>query len=137
MEQSWVSLKNLGKYDEALAAYNKSIEIKSTAAKTWTNKGIAFYNLGKYDEALAAFENETSIDPRYPNAWHNKGLALTKLNKPDEAITAYQKEAESQVIGPIGNKMKLLFLALLPLYHLLGNGLILCPKTHYLLVFFF
>jgi Flp pilus assembly protein TadD len=43
-----------GKYDEAIKAYNKAIEINPKYAKAWNNKGIALNKLGRTAEANAA-----------------------------------------------------------------------------------
>ena len=47
-----VALADLGKYDEALLAYDQAISINLQHADAWYNKGVALGNLGKYDEAL-------------------------------------------------------------------------------------
>jgi tetratricopeptide (TPR) repeat protein len=48
-------LYDLGKYDDAIRAYNKAIKIKPQYEAAWNNKGIALEALGKTTEANAAY----------------------------------------------------------------------------------
>ena len=45
---------NQHKYDEAIEACDKAIEMDPHYAVAWNNKGIALYNQHKYDEAIQA-----------------------------------------------------------------------------------
>ena len=50
------ALNHLGKYDEALKAYDKAIELgPSEATVDWQNKGYALKALGRDSEAEIAF----------------------------------------------------------------------------------
>src|SRR5512137_927669 len=46
------ALGYLGKYDEAIQAYNEAIKINPQHAAAWNNKGEALRSQGKYDEAI-------------------------------------------------------------------------------------
>ncbi len=47
-----IVLNQLGRYDEAIQAFNKAIEINPQSAKDRTDKGDALFGQGKKDEAL-------------------------------------------------------------------------------------
>jgi len=49
-------LSNQSKYDEAVRALDKAIEINPQYAEAWAKKGNAFAAQGKYNEALQASE---------------------------------------------------------------------------------
>ncbi len=83
-----------GKLDEAIAAYQKAIEIDPDYADAYYNIGIALRKQGKLDEAIAAYQKAIEIDPDYADAYYNIGIALRKQGKLDEAIAAYQKAIE-------------------------------------------
>ncbi len=85
------ALYDLGKHDEAIKAYDRSISINPQYAEAWINKGNALYGLGKYDEAIKAYDQAISINPQFAEAWYNKGNALYGLGKYDEAIKAYDQ----------------------------------------------
>ena len=52
----------LGKWNEAVAAYRKSLSLEPNAA-THSNLGVAFYYLGLYSEAAKAMEKAVEMDP--------------------------------------------------------------------------
>jgi Flp pilus assembly protein TadD len=41
-----VALDNLGQYEEAIASFDKAIEIKPDNDSAWLNRGVALDNLG-------------------------------------------------------------------------------------------
>ena len=60
---------NQGKYDEALAMYEKALSIRlkklgddhPDVATTYNNMAVVYMNQGKYEEALAMYEKALSI----------------------------------------------------------------------------
>ena len=50
-----------GKYDIAIADYNKAIELDPQLAVAFYNRGMAYYQKGQYSEAIADFENVVNI----------------------------------------------------------------------------
>ena len=52
------------KYNEAIIAFDKSIEINPHDSYAWAGKGVALGKLGKSDEAITAFEKAIEINPR-------------------------------------------------------------------------
>jgi len=85
------ALKEQGKLDEAIAAYNKALSIKPDHAEAYNNMGVTLQDQGKLGEAIAAYNKALSIKPDYAEAYCNMGLALQDQGKPDEAIVAYNK----------------------------------------------
>ena len=85
------SFLDAGHYNEAIAAYNKAIELDPNYVAAWGNKGNALYTLVRYDEALAAYNKTIELDPNNTKAWFAKGVALYTLGRYDEALAAYNK----------------------------------------------
>ncbi len=48
------SLSSLGRNDEAIACYDRALEIESRIADVWLNKGVALSELGRKEEASLA-----------------------------------------------------------------------------------
>ncbi len=87
-----VALDDLGKYDEAIEAYDEAIRLNPNYAKAWFNKGLSLDDLGKYDEAAKAYDEAIRLDPNNATKpWFNKGLALDELGEYDEAVKAYDE----------------------------------------------
>src|ERR1035437_5797924 len=93
---AWVQegrmLTDSGKYNEAIAAYDKAIGINPQDSLAWNGKGIVLDELGKFDEAIKAYNKAIEIDPQYFEAWINKGVGLVNLNNYNEAKASYEKE---------------------------------------------
>lgn len=56
-----VTLSRLGKYNEALEAYDQALRIDPDYPNAWNNKGVVLSRLGKYSEALEAFDRALQI----------------------------------------------------------------------------
>jgi len=86
-----------GKYDDALKALDKAIELNpsiTTAYTAWIRKGSMLNAQMKYGEAIAAYDKAIVLNPKLADAWYNKGLTLGNLGKYDEAIQAFNKAIE-------------------------------------------
>ena len=53
----------LEKYQEAIKAYQKAIEIQPDYQKTWNNLGLVYYKLEKYQESIKAYKKAIEIKP--------------------------------------------------------------------------
>jgi hypothetical protein len=103
------AFNDLGKYEEALDAYNEALKIDPDKAVTWYNKGYnmainisleyanAWHNkgwtlnqLGRYEEAIIAFNKSIELNSQFAGAWRNKAVALGRLGKYKEALAAYE-----------------------------------------------
>jgi tetratricopeptide (TPR) repeat protein len=82
-EDFWInkgnSLLSLGRPEEAIACYDKALEIDPYDACTWSNKGNALNAMNRRQEAVDCCDKALEIDPRYAPAWSTKGEALFAL----------------------------------------------------------
>ncbi|MEG3834959.1 tetratricopeptide repeat protein, partial [Microcoleus sp. AT8-B2] len=81
-------------YTEAIASYDKALEIKPDYHESWNNRGNALVNLGRLSEAIADYDKALEIKPNYHESWHNRGNALVNLGRLSEAIADYDKALE-------------------------------------------
>lgn len=81
---------NMHKVEEALAAYEKVIELNYTPRleTAWVTKAVLLTELQRFDEALVASEKAILLNPKSTAAWFTKGYALGELGREDEAEAA-------------------------------------------------
>ena len=98
---SWLAYNNLGNpllqkghVDEAIADYEKALEINPNYAEAHSNLGYALLQKGQVGEAVAELVRAVQLDPRFADAHYNLGLALSQAGKLDEAMAEYQKALE-------------------------------------------
>ena len=86
------TLCSLGRLEEAIASYDKALEIKPDYYEAWNYRGIILCDyLGRYEEAIISFNKAIEIKPDCYEAWYNRGVALRNLGRFDEAITSYDQ----------------------------------------------
>jgi tetratricopeptide (TPR) repeat protein len=85
------ALLQKGKVDEAIAHYQKVLQIKPDCAQAHYDLAIALRQIGKVDDSIAQYQNALQIYPDYAEAHNNLAEALLQKGRADEAITQYQK----------------------------------------------
>jgi tetratricopeptide (TPR) repeat protein len=97
-------LTNLGQHKEAIAAYEKALEIDPKYHDAWNGLGITLKDLGRNSEAIAAYKQALEIEPKFHLAWYNLGYALNDLTRYTEAIEAYETALKIDPEYPIDPK---------------------------------
>ncbi|MCH7608859.1 MAG: tetratricopeptide repeat protein, partial [Chloroflexi bacterium] len=64
-------LYEAGDFAGALAAYDRSLELRPDDPVTLSNRGVALERLGRYEEALAAHDRALELRPDHPGTHHN------------------------------------------------------------------
>ena len=90
------TLYNLSRFEEALAAYEKAISLRSDYAEVWQEKAKTLYELKKYQESQAAYDRAIELKPEYLEAWTGRGYALDKLQQSQEAIASFENALKIQ-----------------------------------------
>ncbi|MEG4395682.1 CHAT domain-containing tetratricopeptide repeat protein [Microcoleus sp. BROC3] len=129
-----------GDLGEAIAAFEKALEIDPKYHLAWNGLGATLNGLGRNSEAIAAFEKALEIDPKNDLAWNGLGNALNNLGRNSEAIAAFEKALEidpkfhyawnglGNVLRDLGHYSEAIAayekaLEIDPKYHLAWNGL--------------
>ena len=86
-----VDLFQRGKYELALKAFDKGIELKPDYAAAWNNRGLALAKLGQYEEALKAYDKAIELKPDYATAWYNKACAYSRKGDKENALKNLSK----------------------------------------------
>jgi tetratricopeptide (TPR) repeat protein len=86
-----VASLRLNRLDEALADFNKTIELNPKDPDAWNNRGLVYNRLGRTQEALSDFNKALELDDLNGQAYNNRGLVYLKLGKNNEAIEDLKK----------------------------------------------
>ncbi len=84
------------RYEDAIAAYDRALQIQPDLADTWNNRGVVLTRMQRYQEAIASYEEATKIRANYPDAWNNRGVVLLELQKYQEAIACYEQAIQAK-----------------------------------------
>ena len=94
-EEYYLILGNIffevGKLEEAINSYKKSIEIKPNFCSPYNNLGVAYEKKNQRDEAINCYKKSIEIDPNNADAYCNLGVTLKNKGQIDAAIESYSK----------------------------------------------
>ncbi|TAE99502.1 MAG: tetratricopeptide repeat protein [Oscillatoriales cyanobacterium] len=105
----------MGQFKNAIASWDKAIELKPDDSETWYNRGLALVNLkrfkeaivalkkiDRFTEAIASYDRIIAITPDDPNLYYQKACvyALEKAagdrkNSPKAVATSIQKAIQN------------------------------------------
>jgi Flp pilus assembly protein TadD len=83
-----------GRYDEAILAYSRAIEIWPGFARAYVNRGNVYRVKGLYDEAIHDDAKALEIDPKNSEACRGRGDAYSGKGLYEEAIAEYTRALE-------------------------------------------
>jgi tetratricopeptide (TPR) repeat protein len=86
-----ISYAEQGKYELAIADYNRAIEINSNYAHAYNNRGNYYNKQGKHELAIADYNRAIEINPNYAHAYYNRGLTYLHQGKDKLARTDLEK----------------------------------------------
>lgn len=84
-----------GSFEDALADYDKAIEMKRDSAVAYLNRGRTYYSLESLDRALADYDKALQIDPKQSMAYYHRGVFYEKKGNRELAAADYQKAIEA------------------------------------------
>jgi tetratricopeptide (TPR) repeat protein len=87
-------LADVGRTEEALAAYRRALELDPQLAKAHYNLGLTQLSLGQGEEAKGSFREAIALQPDYPEAHTNLGVVLASQGAVDEALEHYRTAVE-------------------------------------------
>ena len=65
-----------GKLDQAIAKYQKALEIDPNFVAAHNDLGMVYFKQGNLDQAIAKYQKALQIDPNLAQAHNNLGLVL-------------------------------------------------------------
>jgi len=80
-----------GKYEQAIAIYDRAIQIQPDCYEAWYNRGNLLARLQDYESALTDYDKAIAIEPEKYQVWYSRGSVLGKLQRDGEAIACYDR----------------------------------------------
>ena len=84
-------LANNGRYEEALACFEKAIKVQPHDYAAWVFHGVVLLHLNRYQEAVTSCNKALEIQPTDPQALIFRGAALHRLGRYAEAYDSYNQ----------------------------------------------
>ena len=84
----------LGQPEEAVAAYQRAIEVDPQDALPHSGLGSVYRSLGRQEEAVAAYQRAIELDPQYALPHNGLGNVYRSLGRHEEAVAAYRRAIE-------------------------------------------
>lgn len=82
-----------GLYEEAVAAYNRSLDADGDRAAAYCNRGLAEWYLGRPEDAIASYEKALESEPDDMVTLRNLVIALNLSGRVDDAIARMRQLA--------------------------------------------
>jgi len=84
----------LGRLDDAIESYNKSLAINPDEAETYNNLGNAFNLANQTEKAIVSYKKALNLKPDFAEAHNNLGNVYKKIGQLNEALKRYEHALE-------------------------------------------
>jgi serine/threonine protein kinase len=81
--------RKLKRYDDALAEFNRAIQLDPNNIHAYSNRGLTYTELQQYDKALADYNKAIEIDSNFADAYFNRGFTYNRLEQYNEALADF------------------------------------------------
>ena len=83
------ALVNSGRCGEAIAIFDRVIDIKPDEYQVLSLRGIVLCMLGQFEDAIDSFDRALEIQSNDSSIWFERGNALSELGKHEDAISSW------------------------------------------------
>jgi protein O-mannosyl-transferase len=99
--RSWMAHNNIainlvqrGEIDEAIAHYDKALELDPSYGEAHYNLANALIRQKRVDEAIGHYQKAVELNPNNTKAYYNLGSVLVQAGRTEEGIALYHKALE-------------------------------------------
>ena len=94
-KEEWVKegnkYRNAKQYREAIAAYDRAINLDPQNADAYSSRGVAYRELKEYQRAIADYDRAIALNQQDANTYYNRGNAYRELKEYRKAIADYDR----------------------------------------------
>jgi tetratricopeptide (TPR) repeat protein len=107
------ALLNQGRREEALATFDKAVQLKPNDADLWRNLGNVLSDMGRPADAILSFQHALKLNPRHWDAAYKAGLILHQLGQIEEALILFNMYERMQADDGLTLQMRALAMFIL------------------------
>jgi tetratricopeptide (TPR) repeat protein len=89
-----VNLAKAGQYEQAIAEFDKAIELDPNYTAAYANRGNVYSQIGQHDKAIADCNKAIELDPDDAEVYGNRAAVYSHMGEHDKAIADYNKAIE-------------------------------------------
>lgn len=100
------AFRALGNKEQALADFNRAIELDSKYVLAFINRGRTYRQMENYDQALSDFDHAIALDEGRDTAFANRGYTYELMERYEEALNDYNHaiQLDDKYIWAIGHR---------------------------------
>ena len=83
------SLRRQRRFEEALACFNRVLEIRPDHVPALINQGVAMWDLKRFEDAITSYDKALALQPTHVEALNNRGVAQWHLKRPLDALASF------------------------------------------------
>ncbi len=84
-------LLKLGRFDGAIAAYDRAIQANPDSVDAWYRKAEVLRTLNHPAEALGCYERVVQLQPNHYEAWSHRGILLFRVKQYEAALASFDR----------------------------------------------
>jgi tetratricopeptide (TPR) repeat protein/CHAT domain-containing protein len=89
--QQGYALGDLGRYEDAVISFEKTIELDSERQEAWFSRSNALAAAGRFQESTISYQKTTELNPQDYQTWNNFGYVWHQVGDYEQAIAHYDK----------------------------------------------
>ncbi len=105
------ALRDMGRFDEAVASFRRALKIRPDSAEMHSNMGNALRDMGQHASAVASFRRALGLKPDFVEAYNNLGNVQRDLGQFEGAVESFRRALElkpdfAEAYNNLGNTLR-------------------------------
>lgn len=105
------TLTSSGRFEEALASYDRALALDSSFLPAWNNRGVVLKEMKRLEQALVSYDRALALKPDLAAVLTNRANVASELGRVAEALAGYDRAlalnpGEADACNGRGNLMR-------------------------------